>query len=927
MSRSGRRFLLVGVLWLAFGLRLFHLAGQSLWWDEGISLHLATSSLAEITANRVVNIHPPLYFWGLKGWVALLGVSAFSGRLLSVFASLWQLPLVYALARRWAGNGRTAWVALLLMALSPLSLIYGQETRVYAILPLIYLALLFLTGQIVSRQTSTPLSPRLLAVLGGVIWVGLHLHYIAIFAVLYVNGWAIVALGWQHRWSDLRRWLMTQLITGAASLPWAVAVIGNWGQVQAEAGAGTYLAQPVPWQFLVAQVWAFHLTGLPGALGWAGFNLVAGGTAVLLACLLIIRLLTRQTRRETAVLLAHWLIPLTLAILVWSLRSFSHPRYISMYATGLIPLAAGLIAPSAERIAPTQSAASRAGRWSGQIGGWLVALALLWLSGWALRVYFFHPTLAKKDDVRGVAQTLAATATAADLILVPDSDWSLPFEYEGSALVAMPQVADPPAMWANLATWTETRRRVFTMTYPRNPGPDWPQAIPFALETAGNLVQETAFDGLVLREYWLEQPVRAPVWQETEAGFAGLSLTGSWLPATVTAHNGVTVALRWQVAAPLPERLAAQVWLWDVDGRSLAETQVTLVDSLGRPTEQWAGGTAVTTYAFLPLSTGTPPLSYTVALDVVALTPAGAQSVDVAAAGIRPEQRWPLGTVQLLPATTPAVYAPDTGLSLWSQSVTVAPGLQLLAAEPERDTLAPGEVLFVWLQWQATEAGLPDYRPEVVVGQNGRDLAVNGLAPAGGRYPTPAWSAGEVVVERRQLDIPATATGVAELVLRWGETAVSLGTVQISGVAHLFDRPVSAYALDVSFGGVGRLVGYDLPETAVSLTATLPLTLYWQSLTTGMPVGYTVFVHALGDGQVVGQHDGVPGNGRRPTTGWIAGEYIADPHPITFATATYTGEMILEVGLYDPALGTRLLTATGQDVFYLPLQVMTSHTP
>ena len=50
-------------LLLAFALRLYRLDGQSIWVDEGISLHLATSSLAEIIANRAANIHPPLYFF------------------------------------------------------------------------------------------------------------------------------------------------------------------------------------------------------------------------------------------------------------------------------------------------------------------------------------------------------------------------------------------------------------------------------------------------------------------------------------------------------------------------------------------------------------------------------------------------------------------------------------------------------------------------------------------------------------------------------------------------------------------------------------------------------------------------------------------------------------------------------------------------
>ena len=142
---------IIFLLLAAFALRLFRLDAQSLWWDEGISLHLATSSLGEIVRDRLSNIHPPLYFFILKGWLALVGVSPFTGRYLSALASLAQVALVFAAARAWGGKaiGRSAWpwIAAGLMLISPLSVIYGQEIRVYALLPVVYLALLMLDAR------------------------------------------------------------------------------------------------------------------------------------------------------------------------------------------------------------------------------------------------------------------------------------------------------------------------------------------------------------------------------------------------------------------------------------------------------------------------------------------------------------------------------------------------------------------------------------------------------------------------------------------------------------------------------------------------------------------------------------------------------------------------------------------------------------
>ena len=139
------------LLLFAFGLRVFQLDGQSIWWDEGISLHLATSSLREIVNDRLNNIHPPLYFFILKGWLSLVGINAFSARYLSALAGWLQVATVLAIARRWF-SWRTAAAASVLATFSAVSVIYGQEIRVYAMLALIYLALLALTREL-TRST------------------------------------------------------------------------------------------------------------------------------------------------------------------------------------------------------------------------------------------------------------------------------------------------------------------------------------------------------------------------------------------------------------------------------------------------------------------------------------------------------------------------------------------------------------------------------------------------------------------------------------------------------------------------------------------------------------------------------------------------------------------------------------------------------
>jgi hypothetical protein len=125
----------------------------------------------------------------------------------------------------------------------------------------------------------------------------------------------------------------------------------------------------------------------------------------------------------------------------------------------------------------------------------------------------------------------------------------------------------------------------------------------------------------------------------------------------------------------------------------------------------------------------------------------------------------------------------------------------------------------------------------------------------------------------------------------------------------------------VQFSNFAELVGYSLLTADVTTAQPLPLTLYWRALEGVSPMNYIVFTHLLAeDGHMVAQHDGSPANGTRPTTTWMPGESIVDPHSMTFSDAAYTGPARIAVGLYDPATG-RVPTATGEDRVVLPITI------
>ena len=135
------------------------------------------------------------------------------------------------------------------------------------------------------------------------------------------------------------------------------------------------------------------------------------------------------------------------------------------------------------------------------------------------------------------------------------------------------------------------------------------------------------------------------------------------------------------------------------------------------------------------------------------------------------------------------------------------------------------------------------------------------------------------------------------------------------GRPHDRTPPKPQHPTDVAFGQAGRLIGYDLaaPTEGFQPGTAIPLTLYWQAgAATDRP--YTVFVHLVDEaGAIQGYGDSEPGGGSLPTTSWLAGEYLTDPHQINVNSAAPPGAYRLRIGLYDPTTGQRLLTPDGKD--------------
>jgi len=125
------------ILLLGAALRIVHIGVQPLWTDEGFSGFAILQS--DLLKTLMRDVHPPLYFVGLKAWAGLVGYSELALRWFTVLPSMLSIALIVPLTRevtRLRPRPSPSYLpvlAALLMALSEMEFYIGQEVRSYSL--------------------------------------------------------------------------------------------------------------------------------------------------------------------------------------------------------------------------------------------------------------------------------------------------------------------------------------------------------------------------------------------------------------------------------------------------------------------------------------------------------------------------------------------------------------------------------------------------------------------------------------------------------------------------------------------------------------------------------------------------------------------------------------------------------------------------
>lgn len=402
------------ILLLAFGLRLYGLNMQSLWYDETFMLYHARQGVAAAIVGLWQEDNAlPLYGALLAMWIQLAGSGEFAARYCSVLVGMLAVPLAFRWGSALSGHRAGGWGAALALATLPIQVYYAQEVRMYALAVPLALAFALAAWRVMQYGRGV-----VLFVIVGSAMLLAHLYTALLWAALFI--WSILLwLSRRHFPPSTFRfplYFSCHIALGLAALP-----IAGWAVWRAQADTTAASAIPLdvlnwlPVQFGVGQY-------LPSP--WSALFVGIAVLSIVAACAGLI-----SNRRSS---MALWVvivavIPVALLLALSYIKAKWDARYLLPSVGVGITVGAGV----------GWEMLRRQRIWLG------VALAVMWVGitgpavaqqarGVALGIIDeWHP----RPDMRGVARYIAAHANPDDAIIVVGgyAVHNLAYYYTGSA--------------------------------------------------------------------------------------------------------------------------------------------------------------------------------------------------------------------------------------------------------------------------------------------------------------------------------------------------------------------------------------------------------------------------------------------------------------------------------------------------------------
>ncbi|MGQ9625412.1 MAG: glycosyltransferase family 39 protein [Anaerolineae bacterium] len=870
--------LIVAILLLALGLRLYRLAHQSLWLDEVITLRRAGLALPAILEDLPED-QSPLYYILMHFWLGAFGTSDFALRLPSALLSGLTLALIYRLVRDLFNREVAIWTAGI-VALNPFHLWYSQEARNYSLLLSLSLASVVLFIRALQKGHW-----RLWLAYASITAACLYTHY---FALLVIGLEALFLLfSWLiGRYRTLvGRWLASQALIGLSYSLWLPSALRL---SQHRLGREAFSVLPIPGHLLAI----YSLGNIIPTHSIGDYVNKAQGTSPFLwgfALLLLIGLLAifRQEVKLEARLLA--LCYLIVPILVISFLMLTGRGFKDRYLIPIIPgyyLFLGL------------------GLWGMRRAWWPLCLAgALFVGGMSVlstNRYFFDPFSAR-PDYKTAAAYIETHAKPGDAILSLDDigpQSPFPHYYQGTWPIyynfAFAHHETGSVSPAELTSLISQHRRWWVLSYSF----DYIESI---LINKYYLVDCQDFSSVLVCLFSAPEKEAVLRQQPASARSNGeISLAAYRLfPNPIPSGQIANLSLFWKVNEPVKGDYKLSLRLKDEKGFLLSQIDRPPLAGLA-PTSGWKPSTEVEDHYGLLLPSGLLPGSYQI--EIVLYNPSSGQ-----------ELAW--AELDPLEVARPETPLPPEKVEIQHRKeIELSTSLKILGYEGLDSHLQAGRKTAFTLFWHTEEKPKDNWK--VLLELKDKEGKVWGRTEETHEsYPMGLWEPGDIWQVRYEISPdPASPPGkyllLVNLLDERGKMLFSegklLSTVEVKARPHSYARPHIEHPIEANFGKEALFLGYDLKETVVRPGEAVHLTLYWQA-EGPMSGDYTVFAHLLnGEGRVVAQRDNMPLSGQAPTSTWVKGEIIADTYEIPLGKDVVAGEYRVEIGMYNAMDGKRL---------------------
>jgi uncharacterized membrane protein len=190
----------------------------------------------------------PLYFVVLRLWAELFGSSVAVTRSLSAVISLLTLPCIYWLCRELFESPLVGWIAVLLVAVSPYHVLFGQDARMYSlwtVTTLLSSASLLRAMRIKTRTGWAIYTVTLV--------LGLYTHLLTLLTAIGHGIYVFYAGGFRFN-KTVIRYLLASLTGLLLFLPWALILFKGISQAERMTSANEG-RQPI---LSIVTSWAFQ---------------------------------------------------------------------------------------------------------------------------------------------------------------------------------------------------------------------------------------------------------------------------------------------------------------------------------------------------------------------------------------------------------------------------------------------------------------------------------------------------------------------------------------------------------------------------------------------------------------------------------------------------------------------------------------------